>query len=107
MNLKDDDENIKALVWSYEIVVPDEVVSLEGQSYEELREKLANYLNHLMSTDFNKLISILYRIDIAQEKAMTALAENAEKETSGATLARLIIERQLEKIISRRKYKKK
>lgn len=36
---------------------------------------------------------------------MAALAENAKKETAGETLARLIIERQLEKVISRRKYR--
>ncbi len=97
---------MEALLWSYEIVTSDNLVSIEDRSYEELREKLANYLNDLVVNDFNKLISILYRIDIVQEKAMTALAENAEKETAGETLARLIIDRQLEKVITRRKYRK-
>lgn len=104
--MKVDDENTKALLWSYEIIVPDEEVSLEEHSYDALREKLANHLNQLLTTDFDRLISILYRIDISQEKAMAALAENAKKESAGQTLARLIIERQLEKIISRRKYRK-
>ncbi|HLV93092.1 MAG TPA: hypothetical protein VKX34_08220 [Aequorivita sp.] len=103
--MKNDDDSTKALLWSYEIIVPNEMVSLEGHSYNALREKLAEHLDQLLTTDFNRLISILYRIDISQEKAMAALTENAQKETAGETLARLIIERQLDKIIIRRKYR--
>lgn len=104
--MKKDDEKMEAILWSYEIVTSDKLIPVEEQSYEELERELASYLNNLLISDFNKLISILYRIDIAQEKAMAALAENAEKETAGETLARLIIERQLEKVITRRKYRK-
>lgn len=104
--MKNDDDSTKALLWSYEIIITDEMVSLEEHSHNALREKLTEYLDHLVTNDFNKLISILYRIDIAQEKAMQALSENAQKETAGETLARLIIKRQLEKIETRRKYRK-
>ena len=97
---------MEALLWSYEIVASNKLIPIEEQSYEALKEKLASYLNNLMVTDFNKLVAILYRIDIAQEKAMAELTKNAEKETAGETLARLIIERQLEKVITRRKYRK-
>ena len=97
---------MEALLWSYEIVTSDKLVSIEDESYEQLQGMLASYLNNLVKKDFNKLISILYRIDIVQEKAISALAENAEKETAGETLARLIIDRQLEKVITRRKYRK-
>lgn len=102
--MKNDDDKLEAVLWSYEIVTSDKPMVAKDQSYDDLKKELANYLNHLVATDFNKLISILYRIDIAQEKAMTALAENAKKETAGETLAQLIIERQLEKVITRRKY---
>lgn len=95
---------MEALVWSCEIVSSEKLIS-EDQSYEALHEKLARYLNDLMATDFNKLVAILYRIDIAQEKVIAALADNTEKESAGQTLARLIIERQLEKVITRRKYR--
>jgi len=103
--LKNDDDKIKALRWSYEIVASEKLGSIKDRSYEELKEKLAGYLNSLMLSDYNKLIAILYRIDISQEKAVAALAENAEKESAGETLARLIIERQLEKEKTRRKYR--
>lgn len=104
--MKKDDEKMEALLWSYEIVTSDKLISIENRSYEELERKLASYLNDLLTKDFNKLVSILYRIDIAQEKAMAALAENAKIESAGETLARLIIDRQLEKVITRRKYRK-
>ena len=97
---------MEAVLSSYEIVTSNELIPIEEESYEALKEKLASYLNNLMATDFNKLVTILYRIDIAQEKVMAELAKNAEKETAGETLAQLIIERQLEKVITRRKYRK-
>lgn len=97
---------MEALLWSYKIVVADSPVMLKDASYEQLENELAKYLNNLMVTDFNKLVTILYRIDIAQEKAVLELTKNAEKESAGDTLARLIIERQLEKVITRWKYRK-
>lgn len=104
--MEKEDDNIKALLWSYEIIVRDEELSLEEHADDALREKLAKHLDHLLATDFNKLVSILYRIDISQEKAIIALAEKTKEESAGKILARMIIERQLEKVISRRKYKK-
>lgn len=73
----------------------------------DLEKKLADYLNDLVAKDFNRLISILYRIDISQEKAVTALAENSDKESAGETMARLIINRQKEKLHFRESYKNK
>lgn len=104
--MQNKDDNTKALLWSYELISPDEIVSLEEHSYDELHEKLAKHLDYLLTNDFDGLISILYRIDISQEKAMAALAENAEIASTGETLARLIIDRQLQKIETRRKYRK-
>lgn len=101
-----EDDKLEALRWSYEIVVSDKLISGKNQSYGELKEKLASYLNNLVVSDFNKLVSLLYRIDIAQEKAMAALAENAQKKSAGEILAELIIDRQLEKVETRRKYRK-
>ena len=100
-----DEDKKEDLVWRCERVSSEKLISSEDQSYEELHEKLASYLDKLMATDFNKLVAILYRIDIAQEKAVAALAENSERESAGETLARLIIESQLETIITRRKYR--
>lgn len=104
--MKKEDDKLKALLWSYEIVIADQPAPQNNQNYEQLKKDLADYLNDLLVSDYNKLISILYRIDIAQEKAVAELAKNAENESPGETLARLIIERQLQKIETRRKHRK-
>lgn len=93
-------------MWSYEIATSEKLVSIEKQTYEELERELSKYLNNLLVSDYNKLIAILYRIDISQEKAVAALAENAEKESAGETLARLIVERQLQKVKTRSAFRK-
>jgi hypothetical protein len=67
--------------------------------------KLVDHLEYLIKNDFNKLISILYRIDVSEEKAKKALAEKEENESSGYILAKLLIEREKEKIKFREKYR--
>lgn len=95
----------EALVWSYRALDLPEIVDQEEQNLERLKLELSQYLDHLIATDIDKLIRILYRIDISQEKATAALANKSLKETSGETIASLIIARQLEKIETRRKYR--
>ncbi len=76
-------------------------------SQEEQFEALVFYLNHLIQSDFNRLLSILYRIDVSEDKVKSALALDAGKQSSGHTIARLLIERETEKIKLRAKYSKK
>src|SRR5690554_3314765 len=95
----------EALVWSHKVLDLSEIVDQDKQNFEKLKLELSQYLDHLIATDFNKLIGILYRIDISQEKATAALADKAQKETPGETIATLIIARQLEKIETRRRYR--
>lgn len=72
-----------------------------------LQKELAAYLNKLIVKDFNLLIAILYRIDIPQDKAVAALAENSTKESAGDTLTKLILDRQKQKLYFRNLYKSK
>ncbi|HYM95173.1 MAG TPA: hypothetical protein VET23_13610 [Chitinophagaceae bacterium] len=69
-------------------------------SFEKLKEQLSAELNHLIETDFHKLISLLYRVDISEPKLKNLLKENPGKD-AGKIIAELIIERQLQKIKSR------
>jgi hypothetical protein len=73
---------------------------------EKIRERLINKLDFLIDHDFEKLISILYRIDVSEEKAKAALVEKSEQKPS-EVLADLIIERQMEKAATRIKYRNK
>ena len=67
-------------------------------------EKLANHINFLIDKDFNKLMAILYRLDINEIKLRQLILENRE-EDAGKIIADLIIQRQIEKIKSRQQFK--
>ena len=73
-------------------------------SDEKLTNDIAGYINDLILNDFNKLVALLYRIDINEEKLKKLLKETTG-EDAGAIIARLIIERQSQKIASRKKFR--
>ncbi len=76
---------------------------IEQDSYQKIHRQLAVYLNELVKTDFDKLVTYLYRIDVPEEKLKTLLHQNPQ-EDAGNIMASLIIERQLEKIKSREQF---
>lgn len=93
-------ELVPALNQSLEISLPASV------SYEELREKLAAHFNQLIHSDFEKLVFLLYRIDV-NEARMRALLAQRDGEDAPGLIADLVIERQLQKMESRKKFKGK
>lgn len=78
--------------------------SIDATSLEELRKKLSAYINQLINTDFEKLISLLYRIDVNETK-LRCLLDASEGRNAAQLIADLIIERQLQKIESRKNSK--
>lgn len=99
-----EDEYREAVVWSSQLLGLQDL--LPNENMEFLERKLADYLDELIVSDFKKLVGILYRIDISQESAVAALAEFGDIETAGETMAKLIINRQKEKIYYRKLYGK-
>jgi len=83
---------------SLEISLPDTI------SLEELKQKLALHINNLINHDFEKLVYYLYRVDVNENK-MRQVLEQKEGENSAGLIADLIIERQLQKIKSRKESK--
>ncbi|HRG83096.1 MAG TPA: hypothetical protein PLO99_11325 [Chitinophagaceae bacterium] len=75
------------------------------KNMEDIRTALANHVNQLINTDFDRLVSLLYRIDVP-EKKMRYLLEQQQGENAPLLIADLIIERQLQKIESRKQFKK-
>jgi hypothetical protein len=65
---------------------------------------IAERINYLITNDFSLLISILYRLDIS-EKKLKQLLQQTSSSTAGDIIAALIIERQFEKINSRKAFK--
>ena len=69
---------------------------------------LVAFLDNLIRNDFNRLLSILYRVDISEEKLKRTLADHQGSNIQSAELiAQLMVEREAEKIRSREKYRPK
>ena len=64
----------------------------------ELLLSLAAYVNELIMTNFERLVQLLYRIDVSEEKLKKLLRQNPESD-AGIIIADLIIERQKQKIL--------
>ena len=77
----------------------------ENISFEQLKEQLSSHINFLIQSDFQKLVSILYRVDVSESKLKHLLNENPNYDASNI-IADLIIERQLQKIESRQQHHK-
>jgi len=67
---------------------------------QALFNELSACINQLIVADFERLVSILYRLDINEKKLEYLLAHNSNENASD-TIATLILERQLQKIKSR------
>lgn len=67
---------------------------------KELQLRVQEKVNELIEHDFGKLVNILYRIDVSEQKLKQLLQSNGDKDAA-AIIASLIIERQMEKIKSR------
>ena len=79
-----------------------ELAVLPGPLTEEaFRSQLTRYINDLINHDFNKLVSLLYRVDVDERKLKTLLAAN-EGQSAAELIASLLIERQLQKIKTRK-----
>ena len=75
----------------------------EKKSYNEIHTELATYINNKIKNDFDKLIAYLYRIDVNEEKLKSLLQQKPD-EDAGNIIAILIIERQEQKIKSRKQF---
>jgi len=78
----------------------------EDISMPELQQKLIVYINSLIQTDFQKLVTILYRVDVDENKLKTILRNEAGKDAADI-IAGLIIEREMQKIQTRKQFSSK
>ena len=76
-----------------------EVVNDLGDAENYMTEKI----NELIKNDFNHLIQVLYRIDVNEARLKQVLKDNPN-EDAGKIIAALIMERQLQKIKSRKQF---
>jgi hypothetical protein len=69
---------------------------LQKEDQTKLYQQLTEAINWLIANDFQRLVQVLYRIDVPEQKLKRLLQEH--KETNAANIiADLIIQRQMEK----------
>lgn len=69
-----------------------------------LREKLIEVINLLLQKDYQRLVNAMYRLDI-DERLFREAISGMHSPNVAARLADLVINRELEKINTRRKYR--
>lgn len=77
----------------------------EGVDETQWMEQLADHIDALINTDFNQLVQLLYRLDI-DEAGLKKVLQQHSGERAGVLIAQKIVERQRQKIESRRTFRK-
>ena len=70
--------------------------------YVDLEALLEKSITHLIDSDFERLLQVLYRIDIDELKVKKAFANS---DSVANSLAKLILAREIQKIETRKKYR--
>jgi hypothetical protein len=72
-------------------------------SMGDLEIVLAAHINSMITTDMNRLLNLLYRLDIGETR-LRAMLERTDTD-AGVIVARLIMERQIQKFKARQNFK--
>ncbi len=75
----------------------------EESTFDWLEEVLTKEIGNLLNTDFNRLLNALYRIDIPESLVEKILTEAVPEEIANQ-LAKAVINREKQKVITRLKY---
>ncbi|HUM53010.1 MAG TPA: hypothetical protein PK431_14395 [Chitinophagales bacterium] len=78
--------------------------AISFSSFAEFRKFIIQKINNWILNDFDHLMYILYRIDVHEDKVRKLLKEH-KGENAAEIIADLIIERQQQKIESRKNFK--
>lgn len=87
------------------------LTSMVGKDFEveeiwteaQIRERLVQAFAYLLDNDISKMMNILYRTDVDEEKLKSLLISNSEL-PSAEVIAEAYLRRQKEKIETRKKY---
>jgi hypothetical protein len=92
------------------LTLPENIIetanSIKETPKEEVRNRLISLINELINHDFRALVQLLYRIDVNEQKLKDLLKQNTDIE-SAQIITDLIIDRQLQKIATKKEFAKK
>lgn len=97
------EEQLEELLMSLKFM--DVIPSVSSPAFSEMLDLLARHINDLITSNFNILLALLYRVDVDETRVRTELKNANKEETAGHIIARLIIERQNQKMEWRLKHK--
>ena len=75
----------------------------EAPGIDALETILAEKIGLLIDKDFSTLVQLLYRVDVSESRLRQLLLENRTTD-AGRLIARLLLERQWQKIVTRREF---
>lgn len=78
-------------------------IDVHAIGFNEAKHAIIDKINYLIEKDFEKLVYILYRLDVSEEKTKTAL-KAMPKEDAALVIVNLMIEREAEKIKTRQQF---
>lgn len=97
--METNDQLIQHLQSEFAVAIPPTV------SFDQMIAMIAVPVNELIKKDFQKLVGILYRLDVSEPKLRYMLKMHNE-EDAGKIIATLIVERELQKIKTRQEFRK-
>jgi hypothetical protein len=95
MNSRDHNEALKEALSPY--------FDLANPGTDNIRLHLKNEINYLIDADFRKLINLLYRLDVSEQKIRQVLITDPGTDAA-ELITDLVIERQLAKMTTRTHY---
>ena len=76
-----------------------------SKAYEELFEQILPEIERLMENNYQRLLDLLYRIDVSEKKVAAEVNNCSAKELANV-LTDLILKRELQKVVTRNYFKK-
>lgn len=80
-------------------------LQISAQDVADPFDELCSFLNDLINRDFNAVVQILYRMDVSEAKVREKLTNPLPDETAGSILAHLLVQREMEKMKWRERFK--
>ena len=104
-SIMDENEQLAGLI-NKDLGDPDEglLIPVSGIDRSEIHQKLSHIMAYLIEHHFERLCQAMYRLDVSERKFHQVMNEKPLGEIPGA-LADLVIEREMQKIHTRRMYK--
>jgi len=95
-------ETLSLLLKHFQICQNDVIFSIEPiQNFEELAQKLQNFIKKLLCEDFQRLVNALYLIDVGEEKFHEAM-QSPDIEVVAKQISLLVIKREVQKVYFRK-----